>query len=385
MQNPSAISEIAFSGDGCHILMGARNLAVRVWSVRSGGVDLVAPPLAGSNDDGGYHAGHLSCDTLQHPTRGLLMAAGGVTGGVLVWNSCCEPVSVNEETAVGGPRPTADLRNNGHEYGIPVTHLAAYPDGSFFVSADSTTLKFWSAQDFTCKRTIRSTFEVEILMVSAGGKFVFVVGVNGGVNGGSRRKASKSRAVVAVWNGRKRGTIYPGYGGERDPMRLLIGHGRPIQSLYTPENPDALVTSALDAMVKIWDVPTGVCTKTIWSKGGMKSPLSYAALVNRGAWLLTSCEDGSLQVWGVDTGKCLVTLVNTTGIAPPTTTTSSLPLRTARLAVSRCGRLAAFAVGRRIKVLDFDRLADRSAAAGPPGQPGAYLRHALRFVTSPAT
>lgn len=89
------------------------------------------------------------------------------------------------------------------------------------------------------------------------------------------------------------------------------------------------------------------------------------------------------QVWGVDTGKCLVTLVNTTGTAS-STKTSSLPLRIARLAVSRCGRLAAFAVGRLIKVLDMDRLADRSAAAGPPGQPGAYLRQALRFVTSSA-
>lgn len=67
----------------------------------------------------------------------------------------------------------------------------------------------------------------------------------------------------------------------------VINDGRPA---------DVLVTSALDAMVKIWDVPTGTCTKTIWSKGGLKSQLSYAALVNRGAWLLTSCEDGSLQV-----------------------------------------------------------------------------------------
>lgn len=45
VQNPGIISEIAFSGDGYHILMGARNLAVRVWSVCSGGVELVAPPL----------------------------------------------------------------------------------------------------------------------------------------------------------------------------------------------------------------------------------------------------------------------------------------------------------------------------------------------------
>lgn len=99
--------------------------------------------------------------------------------------------------------------------------------------------------------------------------------------------------------------------------------------------------------------------------------------------LLVRYDDHDYQVWGVDTGKCLITLVSTAGIAPATTTTSSLPLRTARLAVSRCGRLAAFAVGRHIKVLDFDRLADRSAAAGPPGQPGAYLRLALRFVTLP--
>ena len=69
------------------------------------------------------------------------MAAGGAAGGVLVWDSCSEPIAANEETAVDGPRPTDDLRNNGHEYGIPVTHLAAYPDGSFFISADSTTLK----------------------------------------------------------------------------------------------------------------------------------------------------------------------------------------------------------------------------------------------------
>eukprot|EP00903_Cladosiphon_okamuranus_P008062 g7776.t1 len=314
------------------------------------------------------------------------MAAAGATGGVLVWDSCLEPaVATSEETAVGGPRPTADLRNNGHEYGVPVTHLAAYPDGSFFVSADSTTLKFWSSEDFTCKRTIRSTFEVQILMVSAKGKFVFVVGESGGGDGGGNRgKASTRRVAVAVWDGRKRGKIHPGYGGELAPTRLLVGHGRAIQSLYTPENPDVLVTSALDAMVKIWDVPTGTCMKTVWSKGGLDSPLSYAALVNRGAWLLTSCEDGSLQVWGVDTGKCLVTLLNTAGVASATTT-SSQALRTARLAVSRCGRLAAFAVGRRIKVLDLDRLADRSAAAGPPGQPGAYLRQALRFVTLPAT
>ncbi len=69
------------------------------------------------------------------------MAAGGATGGVLVWDSCRDAEAEGEDEAVGGPCPTDDLRNNGHEYAIPVPHLAAYPDGSFIVSADSNTLK----------------------------------------------------------------------------------------------------------------------------------------------------------------------------------------------------------------------------------------------------
>jgi len=99
-----------------------------------------------------------------------------------------------------------------------------------------------------------STFEVEILTVSAKGKFVFVVGeTSGGGVGCGRRKAKKKRAVIAVWDGRKRGKIYPGYGGERDPVRLLSGHGGAIQSLYTPNNPgELLLKRAASAGVVGW-------------------------------------------------------------------------------------------------------------------------------------
>lgn len=117
-----------------------------------------------------------------------------------------------------------------------------------------------------------------------------------------------------------------------------------------------------------------------------------------------------IQVWDVKTGKCLLTLVNTAtavaagaAAAAPAATTTATPaeessvtstcttaaalspprvVRTARLAVSRCGRLVAFGNGRQIKVLDFDRLADRSEAARRPGQTGTYLAQALRFVVS---
>lgn len=91
----------------------------------------------------------------------------------------------------------------------------------------------------------------------------------------------------------------------------------------------------------------------------------------------------------MDRGKCLLTLVNTAAVAAAAEATAMVRspprVHAARLAVSRSGRLVAFGNGRQIKVLDFDRLADRSEAAGRPGQAGAYLAQALRFVVSPTT
>lgn len=42
------VSELAFSADGNHILMGTKSFAVRVWGTNSGEVELFAPPLVGS-------------------------------------------------------------------------------------------------------------------------------------------------------------------------------------------------------------------------------------------------------------------------------------------------------------------------------------------------
>lgn len=88
-------------------------------------------------------------------------------------------------------------------------------------------------------------------MVSAKGTFVFIAGETGGGGGGGgvkrmnktkhrARKIRKKRAVVAVWNGRKRGTMHSAYGGEMEPTRLLKGHGGKIRSLYAPDNPGDL-------------------------------------------------------------------------------------------------------------------------------------------------
>ena len=97
---------------------------------------------AGINERGGYHAGHLSCDVIIDKTRGVLMAAGSATGGVNVWCSGA------------GARHMAELRDSGHPYGVPVEHLAAYPDGRFFISADRTTMKV--SQEWPETRRLRA-------------------------------------------------------------------------------------------------------------------------------------------------------------------------------------------------------------------------------------
>ncbi|CAM9227003.1 unnamed protein product, partial [Sphacelaria rigidula] len=343
------VTEIAFSADGDHLLVGTACFAVRVWGALSGEVMLFCPPLAGTNEDGGYHAGKLSCDIVATPDRRLLMAAGSASGGIIVWD-CSEGCRI------------AELRNCGHPYGVPVPHLAAYPSGRYFLSADLDTIKVWWMDDFKCKRTLRSAFVVQILLVSDKDKYIFCAGQ---IEDKNKQKQKKPDGVVAVWPG------HP----EKKPIRLLRGFGRLVRSLYAPVDPDVLVTAGQDGRVKIWDVPTGQCRKAIWSKLAMASPLAYAALVNRARWLLTYSDDASLQIWAVDSGKCLLTLATTSiGITPKF-----------RLSASRCGRLVAVATGNRIQVIDFEVLADRSKA-GRPGEPAAYLKHALRFiVTAPST
>lgn len=74
----------------------------------------------------------------------------------------------------------------------------------------------WSVDDFKCKRTMRSDFTVQILKVSARGRYIFVAG-----------QTEANRGVIAVWHGRP----------DQKPLRFLEGHGKPIQSLYAPDNP----------------------------------------------------------------------------------------------------------------------------------------------------
>lgn len=76
----------------------------------------------------------------------------------------------------------------------------------------------------------------------------------------------------------------------------------------------------------------------------------------------------------MESGKCLLTLATTPERIVPRI----------RLSVSRCGRLVAVAAGERIQVIDFHTLADRSEA-GRPGEPGAYLKYALQFITAATT
>lgn len=78
--------------------------------------------------------------------------------------------------------------------------------------------------DFKCKRTLRSAFVVQILLVSDKDKYIFCAGQ---IEDKNKQKQKKPDGVVAVWPG------HP----EKKPIRLLRGFGRLVRSLYAPVDP----------------------------------------------------------------------------------------------------------------------------------------------------
>lgn len=89
--------------------------------------------------------------------------------------------------------------------------------------------KVWSTDDFQCKRTIRNTLEVQILVVSSKSRYIFCAGDS----------TNPKRGVVTVWSGsgKREETAVGCRGSDAKPVRLLQGHGNSIRSLYAPDDP----------------------------------------------------------------------------------------------------------------------------------------------------
>ncbi|KAI9355979.1 quinon protein alcohol dehydrogenase-like superfamily [Zopfochytrium polystomum] len=106
-------------------------------------------------------------------------------------------------------------------------------------------------------------------------------------------------------------------------LRTFSGHTQPIQSLHVSlpmmrkalassesrGGEPKLVTASLDSKLKVWDIQTGECLKTLY--GHERDVRCVAADTLR---IVSGSDDGALRVWDVESGKCLYSIGRGSGV-----------------------------------------------------------------------
>jgi WD40 repeat protein len=74
--------------------------------------------------------------------------------------------------------------------------------------------------------------------------------------------------------------------------------------VFSP-NAKSLVSSSYDETIKIWDIRTGECLKTLQ---GHTDRIRAVTISPDGTTIASGSFDGTIKLWDVKTGECLKTL-----------------------------------------------------------------------------
>ncbi|KAJ3323409.1 THO complex subunit 6 [Boothiomyces sp. JEL0866] len=100
-----------------------------------------------------------------------------------------------------------------------------------------------------------------------------------------------------IYAGDSVGVIYEWNIAEDAPSRLLVGHSKKVTNIVAGKT--TLFSTSEDASVKIWDLTTGTCTRTIMGHSG--SVLSIC--LNYQGKLFTGGQDKTINEWDPRTGR----------------------------------------------------------------------------------
>ena len=88
-------------------------------------------------------------------------------------------------------------------------------------------------------------------------------------------------------------------------VRTLTGHSHRVHSLQLLANEwQVLASGSFDSTIKIWNLDTGECIRTL--KGHSSFIMSLQLLPNN--TLASGSYDTTIKIWNVDSGKCIRTL-----------------------------------------------------------------------------
>ncbi|KAF2754932.1 platelet-activating factor acetylhydrolase IB alpha subunit [Pseudovirgaria hyperparasitica] len=211
----------------------------------------------------------------------------------------------NQDPSAWLPRSPAQHTLQSHR--SPVSCVAFHPVFSSLASgSEDTTIKIWDWELGELERTVK-------------GHTKGVLDVDfGGPRGGTLLASCSSDLTIKLWDP----------SDEYKNIRTLPGHDHSVSSIRfvpsgaagAPSSGNLLVSASRDHTLRIWDVTTGYCVKTI--RGHSDWVRSVCPSFD-GRWLLSAGVDQTARLWDAQSGEAKVTFlghehtIECVALAPP--------------------------------------------------------------------
>jgi platelet-activating factor acetylhydrolase IB subunit alpha len=189
--------------------------------------------------------------------------------------------------------PKAPARHTLQGHRLPVTSVAFHPIFSSLASAsEDSTIKIWDWELGELERTLKGHTKA-VLDLDFGGP-----------RGGTLLASCSSDLTIRLWDP----------SDEYKNIRTLPGHDHSISSIRfipsgaagAPLSGNTLVSASRDKTLRIWDVTTGYCLKTL--KGHTEWVRAVTPSTD-GRWLLSAGNDQIPRLWDATSGEVKITFL----------------------------------------------------------------------------
>lgn len=188
------------------------------------------------------------------------------------------------------PRPPA--RHTLQSHRSPVTCVAFHPVFSSLASGgEDTTIKVWDWELGELERTVKGHTKA-VLDVDYGGP-----------RGGTLLASCSSDLTIKLWDPSE----------EYKNIRTLPGHDHSVSAIRfipsgsagAPLSGNLLVSASRDKTLRVWDVTTGYCIKTLRGHSEWVRDVSPSS---DGRWLLSVGNDQTARIWDAGSAECKIAI-----------------------------------------------------------------------------
>lgn len=89
-------------------------------------------------------------------------------------------------------------------------------------------------------------------------------------------------------------------------IKTLPAHSDPVSACCFNRDGTLIASSSYDGLCRVWDTATGQCLKTLICDEN-NPPVSYVTFSPNGKYILAATLDNNLKLWNYADGKCLKT------------------------------------------------------------------------------